>query len=105
MKSRGKRLIFFSQLYLIAGAVAIICIQVWSYFAKQRLILDNALKRSNALYIDLFVIYIFIAFCITLLTALVIFKVLDKRHKIKIKKFQLFVSFLLTVDTTVLSFF
>ena len=69
------------------------------------MIKNGELTSQTALFIDYFVIYIFVAYCLTLTTALVIFKVLDQRYQIQIKKFQLFICFIFTSCATALSFF
>ena len=88
---------------MITGALAIVGVFLWSYFAKQDLIKSGTITEKSALHIDYLVIIIYGSYCLTLMSALVIFKVLDRRHSIKIKKFQLSICFLLTTCAVSLS--
>ena len=100
---RGRRFILGTQVQYLIGSIGIVCIYAWSLFKKKDLVDSQDLTRESALFIDSLLIVIYAISFVTLTSALVLFKVLDRKYEVNIKKFQLFIFLLLTTCAMALS--
>ena len=77
-------------MYQITGAIVIFALCFYSFIAKKRRIRRSSSEidyKADVIDIDYLLLYVYAVYCLTIIGALVIFKVLDRRHGIKIKKF------------------
>lgn len=68
-------------------AVLIVVLYLLVMAIKQKMVSKKTLKAESALKIDSMQLFAYLIFFITLTAALVVFKLLDRRHKMKIKRF------------------
>ena len=76
-------------MYQITGAIVIFALCLYSFIAKKSAIRTSSDKeiKADVIDIDYLLLYVYAVYCLTIIAALIIFKVLDRRHGIKIKKF------------------
>ena len=74
----------------------IIAIQVASCFVKQR-IFSKSYNHQALLNVDKFEYFFFAVYFLAVTTALIIFKVLESRHRMRIKKLQIMIAALLGI--------
>jgi len=85
--------------FVITFAIAIVAIYIASFDLKQQMAKNDSLTAKSALEIDSLQLVVFSVFFVTLIAALIVFKVLEKRHSMRIKRLELCVAILLGLSS------
>jgi len=103
-QKRGHCLYTSSKIACIVVGILINGILAIQYTLKREELVSNGLLQAGeTIKIDSLLFFFILVYISTLASALVIFKVLEKRHKMKIKRLQAFIAALLGIGVLILN--
>ena len=102
LKRRGRCKIRIVYAWTGFCFISTLAAYIYSFVAKQKLITNANFSGEKAFMIDLLAAVLFILFVVIVMAVLVVFKVLEHNHSIKIRKPQLFVTYLLGITSAVI---